>query len=160
MHGGEPPPVDKELADQIEWDVRVAINEFLAFAADKGFTTRRRVLRALDSDPDAGEIAERFLPDPRQRTQLSHDETLALLSEAVGEPVTVEVEAADGEPTGVMSAHGNLGRSGDGDFTVGTATIKVDGARDAYIGDDLEEGQVGFDLASGVRLVLTRSTVS
>jgi hypothetical protein len=61
VHGGETPRVDDDLAQTLAWDMRDAINEFLKFARDAGHVTRRRILRALDDDPDAPEIASQFL---------------------------------------------------------------------------------------------------
>jgi hypothetical protein len=63
VHGGEPPPVDRELIDAVAWDVRRALNEFLEFAEAEGLVKRARVLDALDSDPGIPEIIERFMPD-------------------------------------------------------------------------------------------------
>ena len=51
VHGEEAPDVSKKDVDAFAWDVRTAINEFLAFAATEGHTKRKTIRRALDASP-------------------------------------------------------------------------------------------------------------
>lgn len=63
VHGGQPPEVDPELVDALAWDVRIALNEFIEFAAAEKLVKRSRVLDALDEGPGVDEVSERFLSD-------------------------------------------------------------------------------------------------
>jgi hypothetical protein len=62
VHGGEPPVVDRRLVDEVSWDVRLAVNQFLDFARGQRYLKRSRLLDALDDDPAVAEIEGRFLP--------------------------------------------------------------------------------------------------
>jgi hypothetical protein len=63
VHGEDAPAVaDREVRD-FSWDVRLSINEFLAFARSESLVKRGRVVKALDSDPVRDDIRARFLPD-------------------------------------------------------------------------------------------------
>ncbi len=61
VHGEDPPDLPKREFDGFVWDVRVAINEFLDFARSKGLTKRKQIREALEADPDAAQILQRFL---------------------------------------------------------------------------------------------------
>lgn len=62
VHGGEPPLLDRRLVDDVSWDVRLAVNQFLDLARAENYSKRSRLLKALDNDPAVAGIEERFLP--------------------------------------------------------------------------------------------------
>ena len=63
VHGGEPLEVSESEVSKFQWDVRRAINEFLAYARKEGLSKRGKLLAALDSDPARSEIKANFLPN-------------------------------------------------------------------------------------------------
>lgn len=65
VHGGEVPEVSTRERESFEWDARVALNDYLALAAEEGLDTRNELLALLDGDPDMQVIDDRFLP-PKQ----------------------------------------------------------------------------------------------
>lgn len=66
IHGEEPPVVSQREVDAFAWDARRALNEFLAFAAAKDLTSRKRVRAALDADPKRDELLTALVEqDPR-----------------------------------------------------------------------------------------------
>lgn len=65
VHGSQPPEVPKGELDAFAWDARNALDEFLEYSSAECFVRRSRVLEALDSDPAAAGVAERFLSDTR-----------------------------------------------------------------------------------------------
>ncbi len=65
VHGGEVPPLSDEERETFEWDARLAMNDYLEFAASEGVESRDDLLALLDADPDMPTIEERFLPPAR-----------------------------------------------------------------------------------------------
>ena len=55
--------VSKSEVSKFQWDVRRAINEFLEYTRNEGFSKQAKLLAALDSDPARDEIKAGFLPD-------------------------------------------------------------------------------------------------
>lgn len=49
IHGEEPGAVSREEAQVFEWDIRLAINEYLRFARDSNLTTRKQVRTELEA---------------------------------------------------------------------------------------------------------------
>lgn len=70
VHGEEPPPVDEKEVQSFAWDIRLALNEFLAYARANGLTKRAKVRRALDSHERRDRLEEGLLRDnPRLWTK-------------------------------------------------------------------------------------------
>jgi hypothetical protein len=52
VHGEHPLELDSRTYSQFEWSVRDALDNYLAFARDRGIARRGRLLRDLDTHPD------------------------------------------------------------------------------------------------------------
>jgi len=58
VHGGEVPEVTEKVVGQFAWDVREALNEYLAYGADQKFTKQSQLVQALDSHPEHDHMYE------------------------------------------------------------------------------------------------------
>lgn len=67
VHGEEPPEVHSRDLDGFAWDVRTALNEYLAYARAEGFTRRKHVRRALDTDERRVAVAETLVAEDPNR---------------------------------------------------------------------------------------------
>lgn len=63
VHGEERPAISPKTADQLAWDVRRALNEFLEFAEQEGLTKRSQVRAALDEHPRREQVVAGLLRD-------------------------------------------------------------------------------------------------
>jgi hypothetical protein len=63
IHGEAPRPISQREVDDLAWDVRRAINEFLEYARAKGFTKRAHVRKALDEHERRDSVVEGLLRD-------------------------------------------------------------------------------------------------
>jgi hypothetical protein len=74
VHGEEPPPITAKEVGRFAWDVRQALNEYVAFTRERGLTKRSQVRAALDDDErretlndglkrDDPELWQRYLDD-------------------------------------------------------------------------------------------------
>ena len=95
VHGSEAPEVTEDLADQVGFDVRRALKQYLEFATERGFTNQNQLVKALDEHPEhdnliawlranGGPIWTKYLdslaaPDPvsHSRSQTSDDSDIA-----------------------------------------------------------------------------------
>jgi hypothetical protein len=70
VHGGYPEVTEREVV-LFTFDVRNAINEFLAFALMKGFKKRSRLVAGLDNHKDRSELVEQlYTEDPERWSSL------------------------------------------------------------------------------------------
>lgn len=67
VHGDEPPRVGQRDVDSFASDVREALNEFLQFARENGFTRRSHVREALDTDEQRADVVEALLKEDAKR---------------------------------------------------------------------------------------------
>jgi hypothetical protein len=67
VHGEPPPDVDEREIGSFAWDIRIAINEFLQFAADRGLVKRKRVRQALDTDEQRQGLIDTLLEEDPDR---------------------------------------------------------------------------------------------
>jgi hypothetical protein len=56
VHGEDIPTVDSRSVNRFAWDIRRALNEFLAFADRAGLTKRKDVRRAIDQSQEANDL--------------------------------------------------------------------------------------------------------
>ena len=63
VHGEEAPEVDEKVVRQFADDVRVAINQYLWFAVDRGFTKRKQLRCALQADERRANLIKSLLND-------------------------------------------------------------------------------------------------
>jgi hypothetical protein len=66
VHGEEVPEVGAREVSSFAWDVRIAINEFLQFAAEQGLVKRKRVRRALDRHDRRQRVVAGLLQQDRE----------------------------------------------------------------------------------------------
>jgi hypothetical protein len=91
VHGEHPPEVDTRAARSFAWDVRIAINEFIKFAAQHGLVKRSRVRQALDANERRQRVVDALVaqdPDLWARYLTPVREGLRITLEE-GEAVTV-----------------------------------------------------------------------
>jgi hypothetical protein len=69
VHGENPPVVDPRDYSTFDWDARRALNQFLAFARNRGLRSRTDVIAALEGHPEALALLENLREaDPRWRS--------------------------------------------------------------------------------------------
>jgi hypothetical protein len=101
VHGERPPAIDAREVRTFAWDIRIAINEFLQFAADHGLVKRARVRQALDADERRQRVVDELLEqDPDLwRGYLAPARDAFRVTLEAGTVVTVTlIEGGDGEP--------------------------------------------------------------
>lgn len=66
VHGEDLPELSQKEADRFMWDVRIALNQYLRFAADEGLTRRRDIRERLDEHPRRAKVEAGLLRnDPK-----------------------------------------------------------------------------------------------
>jgi hypothetical protein len=58
VHGSEAPELSAAALSSFDWNVRRALNEYLSFAHQNGFTRRSQLVTALDGHEHAGQVRE------------------------------------------------------------------------------------------------------
>jgi hypothetical protein len=58
VHGSESPQVGDAVVGQFAWDAREALDEFLTYGRDQGFTRQNQLVHALDHHPDRPRLIE------------------------------------------------------------------------------------------------------
>jgi hypothetical protein len=58
VHGSEPPEVSGDDVDRFAWDVREALDDYLRYGQDHGFTRQSQLVEALDHHPDRPRLIE------------------------------------------------------------------------------------------------------
>lgn len=58
VHGSVPPQVGDAEVGQFAWDVREALDEYLIYGRDQGFTRQSQLVQALDHHPDRPPLIE------------------------------------------------------------------------------------------------------
>jgi hypothetical protein len=79
VHGSEPPDVSEADVHLFAGDVRVAIEEYLRYGQEQGFTRQSQLVAALDSHPD------RPIKHQVGSCVDSHQETSAIMDAALGQ---------------------------------------------------------------------------
>jgi hypothetical protein len=56
VHGSEPPAVSDDDVGRFAWDVREALDDYLRYGKDHGFTRQSQLVEALDHHPDRPQL--------------------------------------------------------------------------------------------------------